>query len=600
MIFENLTTYYEYLETENGLLHDFNLSKRIVKLRDKIENKELKVQCSYELFFSDFTMENGEIKPFLIYTDGQQYPNLTLFEDDFKYIKLRAENVQNPKYKAKYNHLLWASKHKHIDYAKQAIDNYFAFLKSVPIPLDDNLSHLAFENYFKNVFILSQSVSYKKEEVVLFFISILDTKKINGYKEYSLMKFIAEEGKKIDATIFQTFFNYSNKVIDNSIYPDFVGEYIQLLIILCQKLNVAPKPYHNKLAAFHIAESEKQKESFVVHDFYLKAMAEYQKAGNKEKIEEVAVLVEKAKRNLKLKSVKVEHTDEMLQNIWEAIIKITDEITEKGQSKDIYQYIMLSPNIFPKAEALNENIRPVMFDLVSVMTFDINKNVSGKEKSGINPYFLHIQNFSIQQLRMLFLKGIKNGKVSFESLIDFFKNHTWYGQDFTFTDAEGETEGFNWIELISPSLYSFFAQSEIDIRTNRGSNQGYILAIDSLVIKFEGLLREFSRNIGAQTIEIKDNATGERISFEKLLENEKLKAIIPKDDIALFKFLFTSEGMNLRNNIAHCFYFTKNYSPATVFLLIAALLKLGNYKLKSKETKTNFRQSIDLTIHSQS
>jgi hypothetical protein len=582
-MFENLETYYEYLETDNGLLCDFNLSKKIVILRDKTEDKELKSQCSYELFFSDFTIENGVLKPQLTYTNGQEYPNLTLFEDDFKHIKSRAENVKNPKYKAKYNHLLWCSGLKHNDYAKQAIDNYFSFLKSVFIPLDENLSHRTFGDYFKNLFILSQTINYKKEDVLQFLISILGIKKINGYKEHSLMKFIAEEGKKIDTTIFQSFFNYSNKIINDSIYPDFVGEYLELLINLCSKLNISPKPYHNKLAEFHISKSEKKEESFVIHDFYLKALAQYKLAGNKEKIEEVTILVEKAKRTINFKSIKVEHTNERLQSLWETIIKVTDEITEKGESKDIYQYIMFAPNIFPKAETLNENIRPVMFDFVSVMTFDINKNVSKKERSGINPYFLYIQNFSIQHLWLVFSKGIKNGKISFESLIDFLKNHSWYGQDYTFIDADDEIEGFNWIELLSPSLLSFFTQSEIDIKLNKNNNQGYILAIDSLVIKFEGLLREFSRNIGAQTIEIKDNGTEERISFEKLLENQKIKELIPKDDIALLKFIFTSEGLNLRNNIAHCFYQTKNYLPATMFLLIAALLKLGNYKFKPKE-----------------
>lgn len=581
-MFESLQAYYEYLEKDSSLLMDYNISYSLIKLRDKAEEKELKSYCSYELFFTDYSINSGEIKPKISYTSGESYPNFALFDDDFKYIKSRAENVRNPKHKAKYNHLLWESKHKHNDYAKQAIDNYFLFLKSVSIAIDDNLSHHAFENYFKNLFILCQTINYKKEEAIQFLVSLLDTKKINGYKEYSLMKFIAEEGKRIDISTLQTFYDYSNKIIDGSMYPDFIGEYLQLQIILCQKLNVSSKPYHNKLAEFHIAQSEKQKESFIVHDFYLKALAHYQKAGNKEKIEEVTVLVEKAKKNINFKSVKVEHTDERLKSLWEAIIKMTDELTEKYESKDIYEYIMLSDKIFPKAEVLNENVRPVMLDLISVMNFDINKNVSGKQKSGINPYFIHIQNFSIQHLWMVFLKGIKNGKVSFESLIDFLKNHSWYGQDFTFTNADNEVEGFNWIELLSPSLFIFFTQSEIDIKLNKNNNQGYILPIDSLVIKFEGLLREFSRNIGAQTIEIKENGTEERISFEKLLENEKLKELIPKDDIALFKFLFTSDGMNLRNNIAHCFYQTKNYSPATMFLLIAALLKLGNFKFKNQ------------------
>jgi len=84
--------------------------------------------------------------------------------------------------------------------------------------------------------------------------------------------------------------------------------------------------------------------------------------------------------------------------------------------------------------------------------------------------------------------------------------------------------------------------------------------------------------IGAQTIEIKDDGTEERIGFEKLLDNEKLKTLIPEDDIAFFKFLFTSKGMNLRNNVAHCFYKTKNYTSDVMLLLIVALLRLGNCK----------------------
>ena len=163
------------------------------------------------------------------------------------------------------------------------------------------------------------------------------------------------------------------------------------------------------------------------------------------------------------------------------------------------------------------------------------------------------------------------------------KNNTWYGQDFTYIDTNKEIQGFDWIELLSPSLQSLIMQTEIYTKTNKHNPQDCILAIDSLVLKFEGLLREFSRMIGAQTIEIKESGTEERINIDKLLDNEKLKELIPKDDIAFFKFLLTSEGINLRNNIAHCFFKTKNYTLANMLLLIVALLRLGNYILKSTE-----------------
>jgi len=583
MTFENLQAYYDYLDNDNSLLQKFNISISLINLRDKANENELKAFCSYELFFTDYVINGGQIRPKQILANGEFYPDFSLFDDDFKYFKSRAAIAKNPKYKAKYNHLLWESKFKHYEYAKLAIDNYFLFLNDVSFPLIDNLSSHAFENYFKNLFTLCQIINYKKEEAIQFLISLLGTKKINGYKEYSLMRFITEEGKKIENTTLQTFFDNCNIIIDCSVYPDFIDEYLQLLIILSQKLNISPKSFHNKLGEFHISQTEKQKESFAVHDIYLKALTYYQKAGNKEKVEEVTVLVEKAKRNITFKSIRHEFTDEKLQQVWEAIIKMTDELTEKGASTDIYEYIILSDRIFPKAEFLNQDVRPAMFDLISVMNFDINKNVSGKQKSGINPYHLHIQNFSVQHLWLVFLKGIRNGKLSFDTLIEYLKTHSWYGHNFTFLNADGDVEGFDWIELLSPSLMNFFSQLEIDIKLNKNNNQGYILPIDSLVLKFEGLLREFSRMTGAQTIEIKENGTEERISFEKLLDNEKIIEIIPSNDIALLKFLFTSEGMNLRNNIAHCFYKTKSYSAGTMFLLIAALLRLGNYKFKPKE-----------------
>jgi hypothetical protein len=581
MIFENIQDYYNFIESDSGLLNiDRKLSLSISSLRDKIDNEDLKFQCSQEIFFTDFIIEKGEIKSHPR-VDGNEYPNFALFNDDFKYIKIRAVDVKNAKYKAKYNHILWESKHKHLDFGKQAVDNYFAFLENTLFPLPDNLVNHAFENCFQTLFILSQNTSYKKDEVIQFLISILGSNKIIGYKEYSLMKFIADEGKKIDRKYFQVFYDYSNKILGNNIYPIHTKEYLELLIILSIKINTSPIQYHNKLADLIIEESKLQKESFINQDSYLEALRQYQKAGNKEKIEEVSVLIEKGKKHVDFKSVKWEYTDEKLQQWWENLKTGTDTIIETYTSQEIFNYLILSP-IFPKASVLNTEVRPATFDFVSVRNFDINKNIVDKAKSGIHPYFIHIENFSLKHLWLIFSKGIKADKISYETLIEFLKNNTWYGMDFTSANADGKVVGFDWIKLLSPSLLSFFSQSEIDIKLHKDNNEEYILAIDSIVLKFEGLLREFSRTIGAQTIDLKSNSTQERISIEKLLDNPKIIELIPEDDIALFKFLFTSEGMDLRNNIAHCFYKADNYSAGLMFLIITALLRLGNYKLENE------------------
>lgn len=589
MDFQNLGEYYEYLENDTNFQYlDLNTYKYITALRDKTADENTKKLCSYELFFADFSIENGLHVP-KYQIGGNSYPTLELFDDNFEYIKTRANTIENPKYKAKYNHLLWLSPQKHIDFAKQAIENYLLFLQNSSFSVDDNLQCYSFANYFKNLFVLCQTVNYKKDEVIQYFILLLESEKLNDFTKYSLMDFIVANGKKIDSSITQTFYDYSINVIED-LESRVLESYLNLLVILSQKLNLSPNVFHEKLGEYHISQLNTEKDQgFIAHHYYVNALAEYKKANNKEKIEQTAVSLEQAKKHIDLKKVSFEFEDENINNAlsqwWEHLkLKISD-ILENNDSNVIYNYLILE-KIFPKAETLNEDVRPVMLDLVSTIEFDINKNINKNKSGSIKPYSIHINNFSIRHIWLVISKGIKNGKISYESLIDYLKNNSWYGQDFTYLDTNNETQGFNWVELLSPSLQSFFVQTEIDIKTNSHNPQGYILAIDSLVLKFEGLLRELSRMIGAQTIEIKDNGTEERIGFDKLLDNEKLKALIPEDDIAFFKFLFTSSGMNLRNNVAHCFFTTKNYTSAVMLLLIVALLRLGNYKPETTEKES--------------
>lgn len=152
-MFESLEEYYNYIENDSKMLFDFNISNSLLKVRDTIESQELKQQCSYEIYFADYSLNNGMLTPKITYINGESYPNFKLFDDDFNYIKKQAENISNPKYKAKYNQLLWESPFKHRDYAVKAIDNYLLFLENATFLISDNLSNHSFESCFKNLFI---------------------------------------------------------------------------------------------------------------------------------------------------------------------------------------------------------------------------------------------------------------------------------------------------------------------------------------------------------------------------------------------------------------------------------------------------------------
>lgn len=166
MDFQNLDEYYEYLENDTNFQYlDLNTYKYITALRDKIEDENIKKLCSYELFFADFSIEEGKHIP-KFQSGANAYPTLELLMIISITSKLGQINLQNPKYKAKYNHSLWLSPQKHIDFAKEAIESYLLLLKNSSFSVEDNLQCFSFGKYFKNLFILSQTVNYKKDEII--------------------------------------------------------------------------------------------------------------------------------------------------------------------------------------------------------------------------------------------------------------------------------------------------------------------------------------------------------------------------------------------------------------------------------------------------
>jgi hypothetical protein len=572
-MFKNLQEYRIYLENDTSISYDESIVKTLILLRDKSKTEEMTTQLLYEQYFHDFKIVNGLVES--KYGKPHDYPNYNLFGDDLKYIKERALSTQNPKYKAKYYNLLWDSKEKHIDYAKQAIDNYFDFLNENTSPMVDRKSNSTWNDYFKNLFCLSKNINYRKEEIIHFFMSILETNIINERHKYIIINFLVKEGKVNNINYLNSFMNYSNKVINDSDYRNLEQEYLELLIVLSQKLNISTKLYHNTLAEFYIKESEKWKGSFVAHNFFFKALTHFKDASNTKRIEEVTLLMEKAKTQLGFEHIPLELQNDTLNNCLNSIDNTTDILVDTKTSKEIFDYIVKSDKIFPEAEDVKVITSPILATLTCVTIFDQNNNITNKKNISFNSYFTHLNIFSIFHLKMIIIKGLKNRKITFINLIEYLRKHSWMG---TQNDIK-----YDWIGLMSPALHHYFAQLEIDINQSNSNTHNYILPIDSLVIKFEGLLREYSRIIGAQTIELKENRTEERISFEKLFNNPIFIDCVPKNDLAFFKYLFTSEGINLRNNIAHCFYNTNNYSSDIILLVITAVLKLGSYKYHAKK-----------------
>lgn len=138
--------------------------------------------------------------------------------------------------------------------------------------------------------------------------------------------------------------------------------------------------------------------------------------------------------------------------------------------------------------------------------------------------------------------------------------------------------------MLNPAITEFFLQVQAWVSTSY-YRPSFVLCIDSLTLKFEGLMRDFCSRMNIPTSVSRTKGMQE-IYAHNVLENEIIKKHFNENDLLLFNYLFaTQNGLNLRNKIAHSLYDYDDYNLDHMLLLIATLLRLGKYSYVSKSTE---------------
>ncbi|WP_341906294.1 DUF4209 domain-containing protein [Fluviicola taffensis] len=568
--FKSLGELYSFLDEDSSAEYRYDLPSKIKDLGERLESNEDMKGCQNEEKIQSLKIQRNDVYQ-VIYPLGKQLVDLKKLDLDKEYLTKRAEQAVGLKYRIHYNHLLFKlTKDRRI--AEKTIPLYLDFLGS--IDLDDDSRN--FKRFYENAFYLCFEVKSSVDQIVdllLGKVNVLDRLTVQV-----IISNIIDSGKKLETSVWSDFFEYLEGSYDDDL-SNFDEVYlIELQIAVSFKLNVSSKHLYERLGESHLNHAVQLGTSFVAPQFYQKAYQAYSKAGNREKMEEMAVRIETSKNKVELATVSFEIKDEKVLAALKLLV-IKDKIelnTVLALPADgIYDY-MADGKIFPRAEVWEKSTELMPEIPFSNMAFDTNMNFKvNTQKKIINQYKQQFKDFSIPKLGKLCVEGVKSGKLTSDSFLKYLKENSWFG-DKKVDPKSASYEKFDWIGLMTPSIEIFFEQVSANIEAdNDRSSNTYILAIDSLTLKFEGLFRELNHRVGAQTIEINPDKTKQRISYENLLSNGKIAAIIPEDDLTFFKFLFTSEGWNIRNNVAHCFYPIEKYSEASMFLLLIALLRLG-------------------------
>lgn len=585
-------------------LSDIFKEARDALFNSKQEDEAKKAQ--YEIDFLNFNISDNKLSFLYSGTNDKgepfEYPSLKLFTDDtFNYLIERQKTTQAPNLKARYSHILWLSQRKKIEFAQTAIDEYLKLIrirenqdKANPT---EHFGLKVLEN-IKNAFLLSVSIKYETDK--------LRSEVLRVVKEYSfdstssfalrmqLIKLMLKHKNIFEPTDFNNIVSICEKLIeDNYVKSKHSAiDILTLIINVEKKLGNDTVQYERRIAEVweRLSVEREDDTNLVSTEFCKNAIKIYKKIKDVQKVKELEKRFNKLRKNIKLSEFGQEiDLSEMMNEFRKYADKLSD-----NEPDVIIQSLMTDKGFLPtydevEKQAKETNKGSFLSHLANSSILDRNGNTaqyfSDEEEHSyyeiLQSYHFSLELSKSNLIREVFFASIKKKKLTADTILHFLNKYSWLGKELQMSTNGGKTIPYCWLALIAPSLNEYFVNLEFYLR-NPVNYPNFILCIDSLALKIEGMLRDICEFTGVTTYKFRTDKKGRTISQEKdiheLLYEEEVTKLIDKDDLLFFKFLLVEKaGYNLRHKVAHSLMTFYEYNIHYMNLLIMAVLKFGKY-----------------------
>jgi hypothetical protein len=614
--FDSLEELYEFIDTNLLKLEKRgDLANLWVRYRNAAKNEVEKEKAQFEIDYLLYYLLDGKFFPLVNGKTGKaektcSYPDLSDGgKQEFDHLLFRAENTKNPLLKAKFFHILWKCPLglRKRNFAEEAAIYYIESIQVLlGIEEKENKTLLnLMQRDFENLAAICKEAKLKDIEIGEILKQIIhDQEKIPFYVKEQLATVVLK---------YPSLFNQDDVLKCYSVYEDhfwkeqsrvdpflIIHHYAPNAIKFAQKLKLDQKKWFRLIGEVHLNDVKKEKDKsrdWLSLSKLLEARNNLKKGGDQALLKEAEELYEEIRPTAKIGSHPITITREQHQDLFDyrdSRVELAMKLVKESSSDLIYGRLIMGID-FPKAAAFKDGIRDLVPDFlkgVQTVFFDINGNASSgnddldEKVMMMNFYQLELDFQTIPFLYELFTKGIESGKLTAKNLIEHLAFKTWIGNPYFIQDQQNRDRIKSWISLIAPGIIELFAQIQAS-RFSTTYNPSYVLAIDSLVLKIEGLLRFFLDQSNQKTTVAKTKKI-EAMTLNQILESEGFKKYFDEDDQLFFDYLFGSNGgLDIRNNVAHCFYDDENYHIMTGILIICALLRISKYNFTWGKNEEN-------------
>lgn len=555
--------------------------------------------CLFEVrgnkLFSFSTSNGKNIGEILEYPDINEYQKTA-----FDFLINRANNSQSVYLQAKYNLLLWYSiLKKNNVYAKKSSENFIKTINECLTRIKEGEYSYEIARLIENLLAIVNESKQNIAETKLLVETLLQNDNLNFWVKHEIIDEMFKYPKIFkshDFTIANTIFNDQLKISTNEL-DDFslINYYLPTAIKVAQKLKNNVKIWFEEIGNANLRLAEREIEddrNWIKLDYYRAAIEAFRSCGNQIKKEQTEQLYFELKPKIKLDTFCVDFDEETIAKLKEYQEEIKKFALALLKHPQEYIYSNLANGkYFPKIEdvrKVSKENRNNFLEFVVTLQFDNNKNISRKsveddeKRELLEIYGNRMRETFLPFMHYFFVYGIKSGHITAKSFLKYFARTTWIGKPYVRIDLGGELEEINWINQIAPAINEFFNQI-LAWGESKYYSPNFILCIDSLTLKIEGLFRNFSERLNVSTSKGKRNGVQEVLAHD-IINNEIIREYFNEEDMLLFDYVFSNNGgLNLRNNIAHCFYSENEYHPDKMFLLLAVLLRLGKYNIEKQK-----------------
>jgi hypothetical protein len=574
--------------------------------------------AKWETLIFTTTLSHGEIQSVRMYDDKgdvHEFPDLKNVDDKlWSYLVERLEASENPILKARYSQILWCSPKKHADYAKTAIENYLLAIKNyeeIDVAYPQNHYGLKVLECFKNAYYLSSIVNCKFDEIKSEFYRLISS--FNRESSSSpairtqLIK-LALEDKKI--------FAKDNLASFDIVFEDVAGiwtarDNIRAAIDvyeLAERWEMKNSGKNTGIWRRKIADSfESMMQSqlqngniAVALDFCIEAILSYKMIKVDEKVKELELIYQQNKDKVEFNEI----TQEIdLREHVQLCKDFAKSLLQHNSSEQIVGFLSSDGDfLLPKMHVITERVKELNETSLAHQLFPI--TTTDQQSNPAQMFTTDDQRFNhcvLEQYRIeleinkriliqeVIFSAIQEGKLKTKDIIDFLKMNSWAGK--TYNKKIGTRQiTYNWIAVLAPAIDDYISQLNLYFDNNEYV-PNFVLCIDSLTLKIEGLLRDFFSLQNISTSSFKQGGIVREKDLNELFADPKMTQFFSDDEIKFMRFLLIEQmGYNLRHRVAHSFMVSQEYGINYMNYLIITVLRICQFDFTRK---TNSDESCD-------